>query len=61
MCISKLLYKNCSCAHDLYLSLSFSKFCAKIKQHIRNAIEEERRLGAESLRDGKPIGVEEGI
>ena len=38
----------------------FSIFCAKIKEHIRNAIEEERRLGTESLRDGKPIGVEEG-
>jgi len=33
----------------------------KIKRHIREAIEEERRSGTESLRDGKPIGMEEGI
>lgn len=43
----------------MYIDQIFS--CLKLKQHIREAIEEERKSGTESLRDGKPIGMEEGM
>ena len=34
----------------------------QIKQHIKGAIEDERKSGTfKALRNGKPIGIEEGV